>query len=123
MLGIRIALLAAVCVALVLPWQRCHSACHDRVLPMTGGHACHAGGTCHHPSCEGEHSETGPCGAEHQDSTHERFVVDSVPAPHLGAVVVAAAPAAPGPVPVAQTAPAPHGLPAPPAPRTTVLQL
>jgi len=48
-----------------LPWQRCASDCHDRLLPAIGAHACH----------------DEPCGQRGAEADHERIQFVSLRAP------------------------------------------
>jgi hypothetical protein len=96
-------------VALLLPWERCHAACHDRV--EVGPHECHPG-------------EHGPELPEDQ-SRDEKITFDSV-RPSAEPLVAPAAPVVAVTPPVAAAAVVvaapPVPLPAPP-PRSTVLLL
>ena len=74
----RMGLVASLLVwtALILPWARCMSDCHDRVLPALGDHCCH------------ESSDCGGIGDAHEEADHERMVFEStrpgsgIPADH-----------------------------------------
>ena len=47
-------------VALTLPWERCHAACHDRVLPAGTAHECHHGhGHGHDHDHDHDHDKDG----------------------------------------------------------------
>jgi len=51
--------------ALVLPWERCHSDCHDRVLPTVATHPCHEDVCCDDATPE-------PSDDTHHQADHER---------------------------------------------------
>ena len=50
--------------ALVLPWERCHSDCHDRVLPSVVTHPCQEDPCCGDPA---------PTDGTHHEADHERI--------------------------------------------------
>ncbi len=86
---VGLGLIALAWAAILLPWERCQSSCHDRVLPALGVHECHDGDDhCHEErDCHGDHDRDG---REH-DSHHQSigFVVVVVP----GKLELAAPPA------------------------------
>ena len=109
--------------AFLLPWERCESACHDRVLPQ-GAHECHAGDD----HC---HDAEDCCGAEEHESDHDArhtavsfLTLRPDGAPHMPAALPAsAAPAPPLGAPEAAPTHSHEPVPVPPAVATTVLLL
>jgi len=100
-------------VAVLLPWQRCRSECHDRLEPAVGEHA------CHDESCPDEP-------AEEHDEAHETVELLSL-RPDVAAdvsaeaaVIVRCFAAAPALAYSGVHAPA---APVPPVPRRTVVLL
>jgi hypothetical protein len=119
--AMRVAVVFIAWTALLLPWERCHSLCHDELHPALAEHACHGN------ACEDEH-DAEPCGRTGSEAKHEtvQFVSLRPDAKvHLGTVaLVQAAARALAPVralerlePVVDHDPAPDLL------RTTVLLL
>jgi len=109
--------------AFLLPWERCESTCHDRVLPQVGAHACHAGDArCHAgDDCSGADDDTGDHDARHSAVDFSTLRPDTGP----GLVAFPAPAAAPGPPLASREAAAAHAeRPSPvPRPATTVLLL
>ena len=60
----RRAVLFLAWTALVLPWERCYSDCHDRVLPTVAMHPCEG------DLCGGDRA---PTGGTHHQAEHERI--------------------------------------------------
>lgn len=105
-------LLAIAWSALLLPWERCHAACHDRLLPAVGEHRCHsdADGDC--------------CGVPGQESEHDDFNFDSSqPDGRVALTPPAAAPDAPAFPSDAGAERSAHAEERRSPPRTTVLLL
>ena len=97
---------------MLLPWQLCHAACHDRT--ELGVHDCHPEGRC--PEAPGEESGKTSDAPLSFDSV-QPAQAEPLAAPFAGAVPLACASA-----PVLEGAALPPEAP-PPVPRTTVLLL
>lgn len=98
--------------AFLVPWERCHAACHDRL--EVGAHECHAEPTC--PE-DGDREEESRHDRVSLDSVHPHAAPLSVPPPAILPALVLAEAADVGAV--ATDRAAPRVTP----PRTTVLLL
>jgi hypothetical protein len=113
MLRPGLTLLLVAWVALLLPWERCHGACHDRVHPDVAGHDCHG------PNCPEDSDEN----SEHQkaDFVSLKPSVEASKAPLPAFVHPLVTVAAPEPVAVLSVPASPD--PVPPSPRMGVVLL
>ena len=62
--AMRVAVVIIAWTALLFPWERCHSLCHDQLLPALAGHACHG------KTCEGDR-DAEPRGRTRSEARHE----------------------------------------------------